>query len=179
MTTRATAREQREQQSGARRALRAPRSARPVAAGDRTFRRRCRLSNRQKTSCIFAESAATYFLPLTKWFRLLFSAGPMLPSLHMPTEITARSKVDFSRVARLFGHNSAVRRWQITLLQSSKRALYLSAKPDRTNHYFIHYQTLICHMQTRQFVPHVGRGSIGLWSNNAPVRAAVDEHWRV
>ena len=56
------------------------RSARPVAAGDRTFRRRCRLSNRQKTSCIFAESAATYFLPLTKWFRLMFSAGPMLPS---------------------------------------------------------------------------------------------------
>ena len=25
----------------------------------------------------------------------------------------------------------------------------------------------------------VGRGSIGLLSNNAPVRAAVDEHWRV
>ena len=28
----------------------------------------------------------------------------MLPSLHMPAEITARSKVDISRVARLFGH---------------------------------------------------------------------------
>ena len=42
------------------------------------------------------------FLPLTKWLRLMFSAGPMLPSLHMPAEITARSKVDISRVARLF-----------------------------------------------------------------------------
>ena len=28
-------------------------------------------------------------------------------------------------------------------------------------------------------VPHVGRGSIGLLSNNAPVRPAVDEYWRV
>ena len=45
-----------------------------------------------------------------------------------------------------------------------------------TNHYFAHYQILICHPQTRQFVPHVGRGSIGLLSNNAPVRAAVDKH---
>ena len=61
-------------------------------------------SKRNQSSKIFAESAATYFLPLTKWFRLLFSAGPMLPSLHMPAEITARSKVDISRVARLFGH---------------------------------------------------------------------------
>ncbi len=103
MTTRATARETtratvgREESHG-----RAPRSARPVTAGYRTFRRRCRLSTRQKTSCIFAESAATYFLPLTKWFRLLFSAGQILPPLHMPAEITARSKVDISRVARLF-----------------------------------------------------------------------------
>ena len=62
-------------------------------------------SKRNLSSKIFAESAAIYFFPLTKWFRLLFSAGPMLPSLHMPAEITARSKVDISRVARLFGHN--------------------------------------------------------------------------
>ena len=59
-------------------------------------------SKRNLSSKIFAESAATYFLPLTKWFRLLFSAGQILPSLHMPAEITARSKVDISRVARLF-----------------------------------------------------------------------------
>ena len=61
-------------------------------------------SKRNLSSKIFAESAATYFLPLTRWLRLLFSAGPMLPSLYMPAEIIARSKVDISRVARLFGH---------------------------------------------------------------------------
>ena len=124
MTTRATARETTRATVGREESPhgRAPRSARSVAAGYRTFRRRCRLSNRQKTSCIFAESAATYFLPLTKWFRLLFSAGQILPPLHMPAEITARSKVDISRVARLFGHKfcrSAVADNTLTIKQKS------------------------------------------------------------
>ena len=40
--------------------------------------------------------------------RLMFSAGPILPPLHMPAEITTRGKVDISRVAILFGHIRAV-----------------------------------------------------------------------
>ena len=54
--------------------------------------------------------------------RLLFSAGSMLPSLHMPAEITARSKVDISRVARLFGTQfcrSAVADNTLTIKQKS------------------------------------------------------------
>ena len=52
----------------------------------------------------------------------MFSAGQILPSLHMPAEITARSKVDISRVARLFGHKfcrSAVADNTLTIKQKS------------------------------------------------------------
>ena len=125
---------------------RAPRSARSVAAGYRTFRRRCRLSTRQKITrftfgslfgqySFFHQSCATGTLLLQKeiypqkslpnlrqltFCRLLNGSAccsrqaRYYRHFNMPAEITARSKVGFSRVARLFDTFGRTRRWQIT-----------------------------------------------------------------
>ena len=124
---------------------RAARAADLVAAGDRTFRRRCRLNNRQTTSCItlgnlfglpfssvmchrhtpypkrhlsskiFAKSAVIYFLPLTKWFRLMFSASLIL----LFTACGDRDKNLAARQTFLRSRDSSGRfrpyeRWRIT-----------------------------------------------------------------
>ena len=63
-------------------------------------------SKRNQSSKIFAESAATYFLPLTKWFRLLFSAGLILRF----TACGDRDKnLRISRLGRHFSGRDTVR----------------------------------------------------------------------
>ena len=100
-------------------------------------------SKRNLSSKIFAESATIYFFPLTKWFRLLFSAGPMLPSLHMPAG-------DYR----------------------SQQGRHFSGRETVSG-------PILPPVGQTRCVVLVGRGRIGLLSNNAPVRPAVDEHWRV
>ena len=101
---------------------------------------------------------------------------------HVAAEITTRGKVDISRVARLLGpsgrsrHTSVVADNTLTIKQKSTLPV---GKTRQDKSLFRSLSDTYPPPQTRQFVPHVGRGSIGLLSNNAPVRPAVDEHWRV
>ena len=98
---------------------------------------------------------------------------------HVAAEITTRGKVDISRVARLFGHNfcrSAVADNKLTIKQKSTLPV---GKTRQDKSLFCSLSDTYLPPQTRPAMPHVGRGSIGLLSNNAPTRAEVDEHWRV
>ena len=90
---------------------------------------------------------------------------------HVAAEITTRGKVDISRVARLLGPSSRSRHTSVvadnTLTIKQKSILPVS-KTRQENHYFAHYQILICHPQTRQLCPTSAEGASGFCQTMPP-----------